>query len=247
VNILDHDSFPRSSTYDPEWLIAQDMGPNPLWLLEDLLADIAIEPAARVLDLGCGLGATSVFLARELGVRVDAVDLWTPADDVRAVVTAGGADGLVEVTNADARALPFDDAIFDVVVCIDAWEYFGTDDRFLPQLLRVLKPSGTIGIATPAMHRDVRDLGEIPEHIDSAVGWEALAWHSPGRWREQWELSGLLDDVRARPAPTGWADWLRWSRLVAGDAADDDPVVRMLEADAGELLTFALVSGRTRA
>ena len=49
-----------------------------------------------------------------------------------------------------------------------------------------------------------------------------------------------VTDVHARAAPSGWADWLRWARAAGGD---DDAVVEMLLADAGELLTFALVSG----
>lgn len=62
---LHHRRFPRASTYDAGWLLALDMGPNPLWLLEDLLADLPVERGAKVLDLGSGRGATSVFLTRE--------------------------------------------------------------------------------------------------------------------------------------------------------------------------------------
>jgi len=239
---LTHSYFPRASSYDGDWLLSLDMGPNPLWLLEDLLGDLTIEPGTRVLDLGCGRGATSVFLARELDVQVWAVDLWVPADAIRATVESAGVGDSVHVTNADVRSLPFDDSFFDAIVCIDAWEYFGTDDHLLPRLLGVLRPGGPIGIATPAMVNDVRDLGHIPEHIRTVVGCEALAWHSPGRWQQQWELTGLVTDVRSRAASTGWSDWLRWARASAGDDGDTDPVVQMLTVDRGELLTLALVS-----
>src|SRR3546814_16341546 len=66
-------------------------------------------------------------------------------------------------------------------------------------------------MATPAMARDVRDLGAIPKHIEEVVGREALAWHSAEWWQQQWELTGLLSSVRARLQDGGWADWLRWS------------------------------------
>ena len=36
--------YPRASRYDPAWLLALDMGPNPLWQLEDLLPDLSLEP-----------------------------------------------------------------------------------------------------------------------------------------------------------------------------------------------------------
>ena len=75
---LDHltkAEFPRSNKYDAKWLVDLDMGPHPLWLLEDLAADLDLRPGMRVLDLGSGLGATSVFLAKEYGVEVVAADL----------------------------------------------------------------------------------------------------------------------------------------------------------------------------
>jgi hypothetical protein len=56
------DRYPLSSRYDPRWVLALDMGPHPLWQLEDLLTVVELRPGQRVLDLACGRGATSVFL-----------------------------------------------------------------------------------------------------------------------------------------------------------------------------------------
>lgn len=234
---LHHPRFPRASTYEADWLLALDMGPNPLWLLEDLLADVVIAPGAKVLDLGSGRGATSVFLARECHAEVWAVDLWIGIEAAEATFRDAGVATSVHAVQADARALPFDDDFFDVVISIDAWEYFGTDDHFLPRLLRVLRPGGRIGMATPAMAVDVRDLDAIPPHIAEAVGWEALAWHPAEWWEQQWRLTGLVHDIWARTQTGGGADWLRWARAAGATSS-----VRMLERDAGGLLSFSLVS-----
>lgn len=242
---FERDDFPRSSEYDAEWLLSLDMGPNPLWLLEDLASDLSIEPGSRVLDLGSGKGATSVFLAREYDVEVWATDLWVAADVADATFRAAGVGDQVHAVNADARHLPFPEAYFDVVVSIDSWEYFGTDDHFLPYLSSFIKPSGQLGVATPAMANDVRDLGQIPAHIDRLVGWEAMAWHPPSWWRQQWELTGLVEVTAARLQATGWHDWLLWARaLFEGGNESVRGTIEMLEADAAELLTFALVTGR---
>lgn len=244
---LTHPQFPRASAYDAAWLLSLDMGPNPLWLLEDLLEDMELTPSMRVLDLGCGKGATSVFLARELGVEVWAADPWVPGRDRQRVFRDAGVTDRVQTVDADARRLPFEDEFFDAIVCIDAWEYFGTDDHLLPTLLRVLRAGGRIGMATPAMRTDPRDLDAIPEHIRLAVGWEALAWHTSAWWEQQWRLTDLVTSIRSRLQPGGWSDWLRWTRAVLERGAlGAQPSLDMLEADEGHLLTFAIVSAIRR-
>lgn len=50
--LLRPDRYPLSSTYDPAWLLGLDMGPHPLWMLEDLARDLDLRPGMRVLDLG---------------------------------------------------------------------------------------------------------------------------------------------------------------------------------------------------
>ena len=239
---LTHPRFPLANQYDAGWLRELDMGPNPLWMLEDLLADVPLRRGMRVLDLGCGRGATSVFLAEQVGVEVWAVDLWIDADENTRRFAERGLEGRVHAVHADARALPFDDASFDAIVCVDAYEYFGTDVHALPRLLRVLAPGGRIGVATPGLRAELRDLGGIPPHIGEVAGWEALAWPTVAAWRFLWEQTGVTDVV-AREQQGAADDWLRWARFTATGAPDSDAVIRMLEADAGQLLTFALVSG----
>ncbi len=90
------------------------MGPNPLWLLEDLCGELDLRDGMRVLDLGSGRGATSVFLAREFGVEVVAVDLW----EATAVFADAGVTGSVRAVQAEAHALPFPAGYFDAIVSV---------------------------------------------------------------------------------------------------------------------------------
>jgi SAM-dependent methyltransferase len=232
------DRYPRASTYDAEWLLRLDMGPNPLWLLEDLAQDLTFEPGMRVLDLGSGKGATSVFLATEYAVDVVAADWWVPAEEAAQVFHDAGVADRVTAVHAEAHNLPFEWDSFDAIVSIDAFEYFGTADSYLPYLLRFLKPGGQIGVATPALTREVRDLGAIPPHIKDLVGWEALAWHTPQWWRFQWEITELVTVTAARRQEDGWRDWLLWAQA-AGRA---QATVDMLTADQGEYLGFAMIT-----
>jgi SAM-dependent methyltransferase len=235
------DRHPRSAAYDPAWVVSLDMGPHPLWLLEDLAQDLDLRPGMRVLDLGSGLGATSVFLVREFGVDVVAADLWVEPERVEAVFEQAGVGDRVEAVRAEAHALPFAPESFDAIVSIDAWEYFGTADSYLPYVLGFLRPGGQIGMATPALRREIRELGAIPGHIRALVGWEALAWHTAEWWRFGWEITELVDDVVARLQDGGWEDWLVWAEV-----GGSQPTVDMLRADGGALISFALVSARKR-
>ena len=242
------DRYPRSSRYDPAWLLGLDMGPNPLWLLENLAA--GPRPAPR--DAGArprlGQGATSVFLAREYGVQVVAADWWIGADEAAAVFAEAGVGDRVEAVHAEAHALPFAEESFDAIVSVDAFEYFGTADSYLPYLLRFLRPGGQSGMATPAMTREVRELGAIPPHIKELVGWEAMAWHTAEWWRFQWAITELVTVTSARLQEDGWQDWLLWTRACAEHPPDgksaNQPVIDMLTADGGEFLTFALMTAR---
>lgn len=232
------DRFPRSSRYDSSWLLGLDMGPHPLWQLEDLLSEIRLQPGDRVLDLGCGKGATSVFLAREAGVEVVAVDRWVEEADLQAVVDSAGVSDRVTVRIGDIRQLEFGAAEFDAILSIDAFEYFGTDVQFLPSLLNVLKPGGTVGISTPALKLDPY-LQPPPAPVTALVGWEAAAWHAPKWWHHHWELTGLVTDVTARMQPGSRDDWILWAR--ATGELDDGPLLTMLSSLAADEIGFALV------
>jgi len=240
------DKYPLSSAYDPRWVLGLDMGPHPLWQLEGLIAEMGLRPGMRVLDLGSGRGATSVFLAREFGVDVVACDLWVPAAEAQEVFEAAGVADRVVAVNADVRELPFSDEEFDAIFSIDAFEYFGTDIYLLPVLLRVLKPAGTIGMSTPALRIDPYD-EPVPDYIWDVFGHEAAAWHSPAWWQRHWELSELLEDVHARWQEGGGEDWLLWTRATrAYEGGAPDRIVSMLERDVDELLGFTLITARKR-
>jgi SAM-dependent methyltransferase len=104
---LIHDRFPRSNQYHPDWLAAYGFGGNALWLTEWLAEAMTLEPGMRVLDLGCGKAMSSIFLAREFGVQVWAVDLWIGAsENSRRIADVGLADSVFPL-HCDAHSLPF--------------------------------------------------------------------------------------------------------------------------------------------
>jgi SAM-dependent methyltransferase len=236
------DRYPRSLRYDPAWVVEHRMGPNPLWLMEALTDVLPLEPGTRVLDLGAGTALTSVFLAREFGVSVVAADLWVdPTENARRISEAG-MDRSVLALRAEAHDLPFGEGSFDAIVCVDAYHYFGTDDLYLADCVRFLRPGGAIGIVVPGL---VAELEDLPPHL--APYWDPACWsfHSAAWWRRQWERSGRVRVERADLLPEGWAEWLLWCEVCLELGADtDDTEARMVRDDAGRNLGFARVVAR---
>lgn len=234
------DRFPRASRYNPEWVLASASGgAHALWLTEWLTEAIELRPGMRILDLGCGRAASSVFLHREFGARVWAVDLWNnPTENLARIRDAGVEDGVVPL-RADARALPFAAGFFDAILSIDAFVYFGTDDLYLTDVARFVKPGGVVAIAGAGLTREIDD--SVPEHLRE--WWEAPHWclHSADWWRRHWQRSGILDVELADAMADGWQLWLDWQRAVSPDNA---PEIAALEADAGRWLTYVRAVGR---
>jgi hypothetical protein len=90
AEILTIDQFPRSASYDIEWVLENQMGPNVLWLAESLAQVMALKPGMRVLDMGCGRAISSIFLAKEYDLQVWATDLWVGAGENWKRVCAAG-------------------------------------------------------------------------------------------------------------------------------------------------------------
>jgi SAM-dependent methyltransferase len=233
--------FPRASRYHPGWVLAGvSGGANPLWLAEWLCEVMELRPGMRVLDLGCGRALSSVFLHRELGVRVWATDLWFGASENLRRVRDAGVEEAVFPLHADARSLPFPEDFFDAVVSLDSYYYYGTDDLYLAYLLRFLRPGGQLGIAGAGL---MHELEALPAHLRE--WWTPDLWclHSAPWWRRHWERSGLVDVEVADTLPEGWRLWLEWMHLVA---PDNLPEIRALEADAGATLGYVRAVCRRR-
>ncbi len=131
------------------------------WALGDfsMVAIFTTEPAARlvrfagvkpsqtVLDVGTGTGVVALTVAR-VGAKVTGIDL-TPELLEHAKLTGEGL-GFNKVVwrVGDAEDLPFTDSSFDVVLSQFGHMYAPSPEIATKEMLRVLKPGGTIAFAT---------------------------------------------------------------------------------------------------
>jgi SAM-dependent methyltransferase len=111
-----------------------------------LIKHAKIVAGQRVLDVACGTGVVAITAARA-GARVSGLDL-TPQLLERARENAHLATVEIDWREGDAEELPFDDGSFDVVVSQFGHMFAPRPDVVLNEMLRVLKPGGTIAFST---------------------------------------------------------------------------------------------------
>lgn len=232
-------------------------GAGGLFLVSEMANRLALAPGQCVLDLCCGNGISSIFLARHYGVRIMAVDLNVdPSANWRRAQEADVAD-LVTPLRMDARDLTFPQGYFDAIFCLNSYFYFGTHDLYLPYLCRFLRPGGRIGIASPCYARELPPdpprelLYDAPHYVES------YAVHSPNWWRRHFERRGLVDVLCCREHPRGrafWLDEVRWL-LEQAHPREMEPWMRemvrqeiaMLLSDEEAMVTYLTLLAQKRA
>ena len=106
---------------------------------------LAVPPGSRLLDVGCGSGQLALMAAKD-GLDVTGVDI--ASNLIERARARAQAEGLrVRFEEADAEALPFEDASFDAVVSLIAAMFAPRPDFVAKELLRVCTPGGTIAMA----------------------------------------------------------------------------------------------------
>lgn len=137
------------------YLYSTRRGKFVVW--SEVLDALQLTGEERILDVGCGRGAVLMLAAERLSRgRATGVDVWRSQDQVGNSRTAAernavceGVDDRVELVEGDARALPFPDASFDVVLSNLVVHNLGeaTDrEAALREMRRVLRPGGRLRV-----------------------------------------------------------------------------------------------------
>jgi len=111
----------------------------------DFYERLEVFPGCRLLDVGCGSGQLALMAGKD-GLEVTGVDIASNSVE-RARERAQAERLIVRFEEADAEALPFEDASFDVVVSLIGAMFAPRPDLVARELLRVCKSGGTIAMA----------------------------------------------------------------------------------------------------
>ena len=160
------------------------VGTRLLPTAELLCEAVDLRAGERVLDVACGNGNAALAAARRF-CRVVGVD-FVPAllDRARQRADAEGLD--VTFQEADAEALPFPDASFDVVLSTCGAMFAPDQEQTARELLRVCRPGGRIGMVNWVPDSYVGELFRtIGRYLPPAPGLRPpVLWGSPDRLRE---------------------------------------------------------------
>lgn len=114
-------------------------------LIKELLARANIKNGCRILDVGCGLGGSAVFLSEHLNAHVTGITISPAQVELgNALARQRGAD--VRIIRMDAEALELDDS-FDVVWSVEAISHLSSRGDFFRSIGPVLKDGGQLVIA----------------------------------------------------------------------------------------------------
>ncbi len=152
---------------------------------ENLAEELKIVPGERVLDVACGSGNGAISAARRAWDNVVGAD-YVPALLERGRERAAAERLNVEFVEADAQALPFADASFDVAMSIFGAMFAPDQHKAADELLRVVKPGGRIGMGNWCPDGSVGQMFKtISKHAPPPPGIDSpLLWGTEGRLRE---------------------------------------------------------------
>lgn len=114
---------------------------------DELLKLCQITENSKVLDVGCGVGATASYIAKKYQVQVTGIDKSERMiQQATKRVEKRKVTDLVELKVAEATDLPFEDNSFDIVMTESVLSFVENKTKAIDEFVRVIKPGGYIGL-----------------------------------------------------------------------------------------------------
>jgi cyclopropane fatty-acyl-phospholipid synthase-like methyltransferase len=180
-----YDQIFRKFAESPMWhrvceqVFGKDLGQysfTPASQIHFLVKELTITSSCRVLDLACGVGGLSCYLAELAKCQVVGVDGSIVAVEIaNKQALSSGLSKRVKFEACILPEIPYQDSCFDVVISIDSVYGIPDKSRLLRNCHRVLKPGGYIGLYTLYERRKI--FGETAMHT-RALYWFPLKPYS---------------------------------------------------------------------
>jgi len=171
-------------------------GPNAIRQAEELASHFTITKDMKILDLGCGLGLSSLYLAQEYGADVFVADLYAdPTENNERFQSLGVADKIVPMVIDATQPLPFAKRYFDVIFSVGAYNMFGDNEEMLPKFSSYVKKGGYIAVAFPGLKYDFGD--NVPPEMQPFWNVPDVARYVRGIewWKDLWSKAEGIEIV----------------------------------------------------
>jgi len=163
---------------------------------EEYLRLLGVKAGERVLDVGCGSGAVTRTLARQVAPSGRAVGIDASAqllDVARELGHSAGFGEALDFREADCRNMPFADAAFDAVVAATTLSHVPRPLEALAEMVRVTRPGGRVGVF------DLDGDMYLVSHPDRALTRKIVTFYSDQAWVNSW----LMREFARSPCGSG--------------------------------------------
>lgn len=152
------------------------------------LDQLELSPRAHVLDVGCGLGGASRFVASRYGCRVSGIDLTGEYIETGSTLCAWvGLSDRVSLHHGSALDMPFDDASFDRAYMMHVGMNIADKAALFAEVARVLKSGASFGVYDVMRIGD----GELTFPVPWAASTETSAVATPAGYKEALTAAGF--------------------------------------------------------
>jgi tocopherol O-methyltransferase len=159
-----------------------------------LATKVGVHRGDRVLDVGCGIGGSCLWLAKNLGAHTTGIALGRQSiEQARLIARERGLDDLVQFDCGDFHALGYEDAFFDVVWALESVCHLPQKSEFYREASRLLRPGGRLVVGE--FMRSERNLSEQDERImdEWMSGWVMPGIDTARQHLAGAELAGLTE------------------------------------------------------
>jgi arsenite methyltransferase len=168
------------------WGLTKHMG--GLEATRKLIEACHIDKDSYVLDVGCGVGITACYLAKEYGCQVAGVDLSEMmVERSKERAKRQNVEDKVAFKIGDAQDLPFKDGVFDAVICESVVAFSQDKQKVISEYARVTKSGGYVWMNEVTWVE--RPPPELVEYISRALG--QAEFLNPDGWKVLLDKAGL--------------------------------------------------------
>ncbi|MFC3575141.1 methyltransferase domain-containing protein [Streptomyces yaanensis] len=208
-------------------------------LVDELISFGPVTEGARVLDAGCGIGASAVYLAQRLGCTVDGITL--SAEQITRAEAKAAEAGVPDLTSfrlVDAMHTDYPEDTFDLVWALESCEIMPDKKAFLAECKRVLKPGGTLLVATWCA-RDDR-LAPAETRLLQRIYRDFVISHvlPLEHYAELTADLGLTDIRTADWSPRVWDTWKLSTDIVKPVVRDPSVIWKLVRAKGMDIFRF---------